>query len=66
MTVGEHRLKTKLAEKIAEWSIKMSETDDWADTAVYTHPDMEMHMADAAFAVFKAMIDSQAYLKSEG
>lgn len=65
MTLDEQVLKTALVKKIAEWSINASATEEWETLDVYVHPEMEMHMADAAFAVFKAMIDSQAYKDSQ-
>jgi len=65
MTLDEHVLKLALAKKIAEWANKASDTDEWSNTGIYVHPDFEMHMADAAFAVFKAMVDSQTYKASQ-
>lgn len=66
MTIHEQNLKTSLHKAITQWSereAQKKQATDWDSLAVYVHPDFESDMTDAAWAVFQAMVKSQAYQK---
>ena len=57
-------LKVKLAQKIQEWADETCEENIWPDVIV--HDTFTEGMADAAFAVFEAMVESQKFSLEEG
>lgn len=64
MTINDQVLKQKLTEHIQKWADKVCDSNEWADTDIIVHPDFTIRMADAAYAVFQAMYESQEYAKS--
>ena len=64
MTKDDLTLKASLIKKISEWMDDNCDKTEWP--SVYLHPESDTQMADAAYAVFKAMYQSQAYAEEQG
>lgn len=61
MTISDMKLKASLAKKISEWVDENCEEKEWP--SFYIHDEGDALMTDAAYSVFMAMYQSQAFAK---